>query len=73
MKHEIEVDRVKGKEVAIAMKWMKKGKTGGPDDMQTEAWKGRTAAKWLMEVYRNITKTGHMPDEWRASILIPIL
>ena len=72
---EREVDRVKEKEVAAAMKRMKNGKSVGPDDIPAEAWKvmGRTAVEWLTEVFRNIMGTEHMPDEWRASTLIPIV
>ena len=71
---EREVDRVKEDEVAAAMKRMKNGKSVGPDDIPAEAWKvmGRTAVEWLTEVFRNIMGTEHMPDEWRASTLIPI-
>ena len=71
---EREVDRVKEEEVAAAMKRMKNGKSVGPDDIPAEAWKvmGRTAVEWLTEVFRNIMGTEHMPDEWRASTLIPI-
>ena len=56
------------------MKWMKNGKSVGPDDIPVQAWKvmGRTAVEWLTEVFRNIMETEHMPDEWRASTLIPV-
>ncbi|XP_063598226.1 uncharacterized protein LOC134774760 [Penaeus indicus] len=52
------------------MKRMKRGKAIGPDDI---AWKamGRTAVEWLTEVFRKNLETEHMPDEWRASTLIP--
>ena len=33
---------------------------------------GRTAVEWITEVFSNIMETEHMPDEWRASTLIPI-
>ena len=56
------------------MKRMKNGKSVGPDDIPVEAWKvmGRTAVEWLTEVFGNIMETEHMPDEWRASTLIPV-
>ena len=71
---EREVDRVKEEEVAAAMKRVKNGKSVGPDDKPVEEWKlmWRTAVEWLTEVFKNIMETEHMPDEWRASTLIPI-
>ncbi|XP_047469150.1 uncharacterized protein LOC125025221 [Penaeus chinensis] len=69
-----EIEEVGEMEVTTAIKRMKNGKAVGPDDIPVEAWKamGRTAVRWLTEVFRNILETEHMPDEWRDSTLIPI-
>ena len=71
---EKEVDRVKEEEIAAVMRRMKKEKSVGLGGISAEACKvmGRIAVEWLIEVFRNIIEIEHMPNEWKASTLIPI-
>ena len=57
-----------------AMKRMKKGKAGGPDDIPVEAWKclGDEGIDWLTNLFNSILTSEEMPEEWRASTLVSI-
>ena len=61
-------------EVKSTMKRMKKGKAVGSDDIQIEAWKGLgdEGIDWLIKLFNSMLTSEEMPEEWRASILVPI-
>ena len=54
---------------------MKNGKAVGPDDIPVEVWKclGESALKFLTKLYNITMESERMPDEWRDSVLIPIV
>ena len=57
------------------MKRMKNGKVVGPDDIPVEVWKslGEIALEFLTTPYNRTMESEKMPEEWRDSILIPIV
>ena len=61
-------------EVKSAMKRMKKSKAVGPDDIPVEAWEclGDEGIDWLTNLFNSILTSEEMPEEWRASTLVPI-
>uniref|UniRef100_A0A1B0CQP9 Putative rna-directed dna polymerase from mobile element jockey-like diaphorina citri n=1 Tax=Lutzomyia longipalpis TaxID=7200 RepID=A0A1B0CQP9_LUTLO len=60
-------------EVTTALKAMKNGKAVGPDGIPAEVWKetGKTGCEWLASLFNDIMFNTGMPNEWRASHLIP--
>ena len=68
-----EVNCVSREEVKNALRWMKKGKAVGPDELQVEVWKcmGKMGIKFLTRLFNRLLVGERMPKEWR-SVLIPI-
>ena len=52
---------------------MKNGKAVGPDDILAEVWEcvGEKAEEFLMKLFNILFPK--MPEEWRKSVLVPIL
>ena len=71
---ESEVEEVSRMEVKSAIKRMKKGKAVGPDNILVETWKslGDEGIDWLTKLFNSILTSEEMPEEWRASTLVPI-
>ena len=69
-----EVEEVSRTELKSAMKRMKKGKAVCPDDIPVEAWEclGDEGIDWLTNLFNSILASEEMPEEWRASTLVPI-
>ena len=61
-------------EVKLAIAKMKIGKAVGPDNIPADVWKhlGNVGAIFLQKIFNKIVTTGHMPDEWRSSTIVPI-
>ncbi|RZB91510.1 Carbon catabolite repressor protein 4-like 2 isoform B [Glycine soja] len=53
---------------------MSNGKAVGPDNIPIEVWKtlGDRGLEWLTELFNEIMRSKHMPEEWRRSTLVPI-
>ncbi|KAL5153826.1 LINE-1 retrotransposable element ORF2 protein [Glycine soja] len=66
--------RIQKQEVKEALKRMSNGKAVGPDNIPIEVWKtlGDRGLKWLTELFNEIMRSKHMPEEWRRSTLVPI-
>jgi hypothetical protein len=69
------VRRIQESEVKDALKRMKGGKAMGPDEIPIEVWRslGDIAIVWLTKLFNLMFQSNKMPDEWRWSILVPIL
>jgi hypothetical protein len=69
------VRRIQESEVKDVFKRMKGGKAMGPDGILIEVWRtfGDVAIVWLTKLFNLIFRSNKMPDEWRQSILLPIL
>ncbi|XP_060171841.1 uncharacterized protein LOC132603008 [Lycium barbarum] len=65
----IKVDEVKG-----AVRRMRRGRATGPDEIPEKFWKsvGPACLEWLTRLFNVIFKTALMPEEWRASVMIPL-
>ena len=70
-----EVNCVSREEVKNALRRMKKGKAVGPDELPVEVWKcmGEMGIKFLTRLFNRLLIGERMPEEWRRSVLIPIL
>ena len=68
------MDPISEDEVWTAVCKMKNGKSVGPDEIPAEVWKalGMEGRDFLCKLFNNILDGGNMPDEWRASTLVPI-
>ena len=62
-------------EIGEALKRMKGVKAMGPDGIPIEVWRclGDRAIVWLTKIFNLIFRSNKMPEEWRRSILVPIL
>ena len=62
-------------EVKNALRRMKKGKAVGPDELPVEVWKcmGEIGIKFLTRLFNQLLMGKWMPEEWRRSVLIPII
>ena len=71
----LEMEKISKEEVRETMKRMKNGKAVGPDDIPVEVWKclGEIALEFPTKLYNRTMESDRMPDEWRDSILIPLL
>jgi hypothetical protein len=69
------VRRIQESEVKEALKNIKIGNVLGSDDISIEVWRcfGDIAIMWLTKLFNIIFWSNKMPDEWRRSILVPIL
>ena len=69
------VRRIQEAEIGEALKRMKGGKAMGPDGIPIEVWRclGDRVIVWLTNLFNLIFRSNKMPDEWRRSILVPIL
>ncbi|KAK3572671.1 hypothetical protein QTP86_004033 [Hemibagrus guttatus] len=72
---EQKVDKVRKDEVRKALKRMKSGKAVGPDDIPVEVWKclGEAAVEFLANLFNRVLESERMPEEWRRSVLVPII
>ncbi|KAK3524972.1 hypothetical protein QTP86_011798 [Hemibagrus guttatus] len=54
---------------------MKSGKAVGPDDIPVEVWKclGEAAVEFLTSLFNRVLESEKMPEEWRRSVLVPII
>ena len=62
------------KEVEVALKGMKHGKSKGPDGIPVEVWKslGEEGVDMLLDLLQKIFEQEKMPEEWRDSVIVPI-
>lgn len=62
-------------EVDKRIKQLKNRKAPGPDGIQNELIKygGRILCMWLHKLFTIILDSGRVPEEWKESLLIPIL
>ena len=62
-------------EVAAAIKGLKIGKAAGPTGVVSEMMKeaGGVGSRWMTDLINNIVKESCIPDNWRKSILVPVL
>ncbi|VFQ90249.1 unnamed protein product [Cuscuta campestris] len=67
--------RICQEEVVRALRGMRSGRALGPDQILVEFWKhaGHGARVWLTKLFNVILRTARMPDEWRESLLVPLL
>ncbi|KAK3570507.1 hypothetical protein QTP86_020082 [Hemibagrus guttatus] len=72
---EQEVNKIRKDEVRKALKRMKSGKAVGPDDIPVEVWKclGEAAVEFLASLFNRVLESERMPEEWRRSVLVPIV
>ncbi|KAK3573261.1 hypothetical protein QTP86_019239, partial [Hemibagrus guttatus] len=72
---EQKVDKIRKDEVRKALKRMKSGKAVGPDDILVEVWKclGEAAVEFLTNLFNRVLESERMPEEWRRSVLVPII
>ncbi|MCJ8739588.1 hypothetical protein PDJAM_G00048970 [Pangasius djambal] len=58
----------------VALKRMKSGKAGGPDNIPVEVWKclGEAAVEFLTSLFNRVLESEKMPEEWRGSVLVSI-
>ena len=71
---ESEVEEVSRTEVKSTINRMKRDKAVGPNDIPVEAWEclGNEGIDWLTNLFNSILTSEEMPEEWRASTLVPI-
>ena len=71
----LEVEIIGKEEVRENMKRMKNVKVVGPDDIPVEVWicLGEIALDFLTKLYNRTMDNERMPEEWRDSVLIPIV
>ncbi|KAK3560499.1 hypothetical protein QTP86_009653 [Hemibagrus guttatus] len=64
------VDKIRKDEVRKALKRMKSGKAGGPDDIPVEVWKclGEAAVEFLASLFNRVLESERMPEEWRRNL-----
>ncbi|XP_055838267.1 uncharacterized protein LOC129906511 [Episyrphus balteatus] len=69
-----EVSDVTVEEVSEAVKYSKKGKAVGPDEIPSEFWKkmGDIGSRWFMVLVSKLIRGDRMPNQWRESYLLPI-
>jgi hypothetical protein len=69
------VCRIQESEVKDALKRIKRGKAMGLDGIPIEVCRslGDVAIVWLTKLFNIIFRSNKMSDEWRRSILVPIL
>ena len=67
---------IKREEVEVALNGMKHGKAMGPDGrIPVEVWKslGEEGVDMLLGLLQKIFEQEKMPEEWRDSVIVPIL
>ncbi|KAK2917518.1 hypothetical protein Q8A73_004265 [Channa argus] len=69
------VAKISKSEVRRTLKRMKSGKAVGPDDKPVEVWKclGEVAVEFLTSLFNKILESERMPEDWRRSVLVPII
>ena len=62
-------------EIAAAVKGFKIGKAAGLTGVVNEMLmaSGGFGIRWMTDLINNIDKEGCTPDDWRTSILVPVL
>ena len=68
------VEKVAGNEIVEGMQKMKSGKATGPSEVSVEMIiaSGEIGVKVLMELCQRVLNGRGMPDEWKASVIVPI-
>ena len=71
----LEVERISKEEVRENKQRMKNGNAVGPDDIPIEVWTclEESALEFLTKLYNRTMESEMMPQEWRDSVLIPIV
>ena len=68
------INRITYREVRLALRKMKVGKSPGFDEVQAEMIKlmGEVGIKWTARLLNKCMEEGQIPKEWRVGIIIPI-
>ena len=63
------------KEVEVALKGMKHGKAMGPDRIPVDVWNSlvEEGVDMLLDLLQTISEQEEMPEEWRDSVVVPIV
>ena len=66
--------RISEEEVEKALKRMKEVKAAGTSGVVAEMLRaaGKVGVEWLTELFNIILTEGHIPNDWKESILIPV-
>jgi hypothetical protein len=69
-----EVSWIREDEVAKSLKKMKEGKAAGMSGIVAEmiSAAGSVGTEWLTELCNLIVREGHIPSDWKKSILVPV-
>ena len=69
------LEKVPGNEIVEAMQKIKSGKATGPSEVNVEMTvaSGKIGVKVIMELCQHVLDGRGMTDEWKTSVIVPIL
>ena len=70
----MEVTDITDTEMQTGMKWMKKGRAPGIDEIRVDMVMAseKSGIRWTKRLLNTCMRQGKVPDEWRTELIVPI-
>ena len=70
----VELTDITDTEMQSGMKWMKKGRAPGIDEMRVEMVMAaeESGISWTKRLLNTCTRQGNLPEEWQTGLIVPI-